>query len=124
MRKITKSTYIVTILPLLVISLASCLIIHIDEELNNPFQLKVEGAKDTLQFGEKMTITVTVVDENGREVQPDTYEWYLQGTKLDENTNTITIGDNLEPSTYILDIIVVKGEILSSATITFTVLEP
>jgi len=103
--------------------ITGCLVLTIEPEMNNPFIITLDGTKEVLQKGEEMTITVSVTDENGAEVVPDSYEWYLQGAELPENDSTITIGSSLETGIYVLDIVITKASIMSSESFTFDVVE-
>jgi len=96
--------------------------ITVEEELENPLTISFSGSRRFLLQGNNMDITATVTDENGNSITPDSYEWYLDGDLLTgETDNTITIGDSLAPDTYYLDLVVTKGNIISSSTIVFEI---
>jgi len=96
--------------------------ITVKEELENPLTVTFSGSSRFLLQGNNMTITATVTDENGNSITPDSYEWYLDGELLiNETDNTITIGESLAPDTYYLDLVVTKGNIISSSTVVFEI---
>jgi len=103
--------------------LTGCLVLDIEPELQNPFTIRFDGARDTLHIGENMTVTAIVRDEKGNEIVPDMYEWYLDGNQLSEGSNNVTVGDGLSPDRYTLDLMVVKDTVLSSESVGFEVVE-
>lgn len=93
--------------------------IIINTNLENPMDITFEGEQNYITTGNSMTISATV------DTTPDSYAWYLNGTLLaDETSSNITIGTDLAPGFYYLTLVVKKGNILSSASSTFTVNTP
>ncbi|MCK4796432.1 MAG: hypothetical protein KAT05_03570, partial [Spirochaetes bacterium] len=92
--------------------------LSIDNDLQNPIDITLDGVEDPLISGTNMTVTATCNPE------PTTYQWYLDGVLLDGATSSfITIGSTLPERTgaYRLTLIVSLGEILSSESCNFTV---
>jgi hypothetical protein len=131
MKKLFSSILICSLL-----FLFGCVNFIISPELENPFIItlywngqELEPDQDT---GE---LPVQTMDENGAHVQaevtdefdetvkPATYEWYLQGELIEQGVNEIFIDSSREIGYYWLDIIVGKGEILSSEHVDFKIVE-
>ena len=95
--------------------------LHIDIEdgLQNPFGITFIGAKDNLEIHTEMTVIATT------DPSPvSSYQWYLDGVALTDETNDqITIGNSLleREAIYRLTLIVSLGDILSSKSHNFTV---
>ena len=102
--------------------LSGC-VIMIDPELDNPYEITLSGVRELLPYGEEMTVTATVADEFGKKVRPDRYEWFLRGSPLAEESDTITLGSDLETGLYELDLIVTKDGVPSSQGASFEVVE-
>ncbi|MCK5712632.1 MAG: hypothetical protein KAI25_07950, partial [Hyphomicrobiaceae bacterium] len=91
-------------------------VITIGEDLQNPIDITLSGQVDILSPGTDMTVTAIPSEP------VDSYRWYLNGTVLSGETgSSITIGSNLSPGSYRLDVIVSKGAVLSSKSHNFIV---
>lgn len=100
------------------ISVENGLNIEIEDDLQNPTQIVFSGNYEQLMRGESMTIATTVSES------VDTYQWYLNGQKLDGEINkSITIGENLALGKYNLTLFVTKGSVISSDSLSFNVVE-
>ena len=112
----------IILIGVLLLLVPGCLILEITPELDNPFIITFTGVMEDLPLGEEMEITANITDENGIDVIPDSYEWYLDGELIpDQNGDTIWIGNTLELGVYWLDLIVTKDSILSSDRVIFEV---
>ena len=107
----------------LLVILSGCLVLTVDPQLDNPYQITLCGVEDVLSLGEQMVVTATVKDENGCPVFPDKYEWYLRGSLLPAKCGTIVIGQALDTGLYTLDVIVSKDGVPSSEGAVFEVVE-
>jgi hypothetical protein len=92
--------------------------LEIITEMENPIEITFSGALEFLPLGSNMTVFASTSEP------VDSYQWYLRGMPVSGETgNTITIGETLELGTYWLDLVVVKGSILSSEGIVFEVIQ-
>jgi hypothetical protein len=92
--------------------------LEIITEMENPIEITFSGALELLPSGSNMTVFASTSEP------VDSYQWYLKGTPINgETSDTITIGETLEPGTYWLDLVVVKGSILSSQGVVFEVVQ-
>jgi hypothetical protein len=92
--------------------------LEIITEMENPIEITFSGAMEFLPSGTNMTVSASTSEP------VDSYQWYLKGDPINGETgNTITIGETLEPGTYWLDLVVIKGSILSSEGIVFEVVQ-
>lgn len=111
---------------------SSCAVITIVEDLENPFNITFTWNDVTLlpdsDTGELPVQTLdddgavvqaSVTDEDGNPVVTKMYEWYLNGELFEEGEDIVFISGTLEIGTYWLDLIVGKGEILSSEQVEF-----
>jgi hypothetical protein len=117
-----KALAVCTLL-LILTGLSGCLSIAIEPQLDNPYQITLSGVRESLPWGEQMTVTAEVTDEYGCWVCPDRYEWYLRGSLLAEKSGALTIGKELETGLYVLDLIVTKDGVPSSQGADFEVVE-
>jgi hypothetical protein len=137
MRKITFSLLIGISIVLL---FSGCVIVTITDDLQNPFIITMtwyygENAEkgetllpdpetgelpvQTLE-GNGAVVEATVEDEYGAPVIDATYEWYLNGElKQTGKNNMYEISGTLEIGSYWLDLVVGKGEVLSSEHLEF-----
>jgi hypothetical protein len=134
MKKIIFSILIIAVIVML---FSGCMVVTITEDMQNPFIITM-----TWYYGEKgetllpdpetgqlpvqtldvkgAVVEATVEDEYGHPVIDATYEWYLNGElKQKGEKNTYELSGTLERGSYWLNIIVGKGEILSSEHIEF-----
>ncbi|MBN1412774.1 MAG: VCBS repeat-containing protein [Spirochaetales bacterium] len=85
-------------------------------ELDNPVAITLSGAVEDLCLGEEMSIEAITSEP------VDAYQWYLDGEALEgETSNTLSIGSGLLTDTYRLDLVVKKGNVLSSTSVIFNV---
>ncbi len=113
----------IILIGVLLLLVPGCLILEITPELDNPFIITFSGVREELPLDEEMEIAANTTDENGIDVIPDSYEWYLDGELIpDQNGNMIRIGRTLELGVYWLDLIVTKDSILSSDRVIFEVI--
>ncbi|HEX3048780.1 MAG TPA: hypothetical protein VHY08_28790 [Bacillota bacterium] len=89
----------------------------ITPDLQNPITFTFSGQQENLPIGTEMTVTA-----HPSEVDIDSYQWYLNGRLLvSENGNSVTIGKSLAAGNYRLDVVVTKGNIISTGFIVFNV---
>jgi hypothetical protein len=93
--------------------------LEITPDMQNPIEIGFNVAESVqLPPGGEVTVVATTSEA------VDGYQWYLQGVPLaGETTDTVTIGSGLEAGTYWLDLVVVKGGVLSSEGIVIEVTE-
>lgn len=90
--------------------------VNITEDLQNPIDITLSGYWEDLGMGESMTVSAAFSDT------PDSMQWYLNWQPVDgETSDAITLGSDLEQGIYHLDLMVEKGDILSSEGIEFRV---
>ena len=85
--------------------------------LDNPITITFSGEQPTIVEGSSMTVTATL-DPTGT---PDSYQWYLNGAAESGGWPSITTGSALGPGNYWLDLVVKRGDILSSDYVLFQV---
>jgi len=89
------------------------------EAMEAPIDVTLSGARDVLAAGESMT----VIAEPGEPVER--YEWYLQGEPIEGASDAfITLGESLSGGLYRLDVLVIKGAVMSSGYVVFEVIDP
>ena len=85
-------------------------------DMDEPIGITFSGGQATLASGADMTITATP----DRSV--DSYAWYLNGSLLPGQTSSsLTIGSELAPGMYRLDVLVVRDSVASTAAHVFAV---
>ena len=90
--------------------------LNLTDDLQNPIEITFTGAQSTLVIGADMTVTANP------SVTPDSYQWYLTGGLLTEETSaSITIGSALSEGNYRLDVVIEYGSINSSGSVSFSV---
>jgi hypothetical protein len=90
--------------------------LDIGEDLQNPIVIQFSGQQSSLPLGTDMVVVATP------SVVPDSYRWYLNGSEVTGATsNSITVGSALGVGSYRLDVIIRKGNILSSEYLVFTI---
>jgi len=100
--------------------------LEIIEELDNPFEITFEvGGNEVTDVlvanGSDLTVTAIATDAT---VDPGDWTWYLQGQPHSATANTITLTDaELGLGYYWLDVVAQVGDVLSSATLTFQVVD-
>lgn len=83
-----------------------------------PLTVTLLGTESGLEVGQQMTVTTDVTGGT----PPYAYRWYLNGTRLEDETESqITIGAGLEPGRYRLTVIVSEARVLGSAWHSFTI---
>ncbi len=88
------------------------------EVLQNPVEIVLYGVQDYVEPGMEYTVTAST------NIPVDTYQWYLQGTLLSgEIDSLITFHGDLSPGKYWLDVVVTCNNIISSERVIFTVLD-
>jgi hypothetical protein len=116
--------------------LCGCVVLTITEELENPFVITMTWNGETLipdqetgelpeqiLDGDGAVVRARIADEDGKIVIPEIYEWYLKGELIQEGTEELYLDSTLEVGIYWLDLIVGKGEILSSEQLDFVVVQ-
>jgi len=104
--------------------------LEIIEQMDNPFTIDFDVADNSTYF-EGDPVVVTATAEDG--VTVDAWSWYLQGLPQadgepgvaivsDVTTSTITLS-GLPYAFYRLDVVATSGNVLSSATLEFQVME-
>ena len=128
-----KGTFYIVLISLLFF-LCGCVVFSITSDMENPFVLTLIWNGETLTpdpetgdlpvqtiNGESVMVQVMVEDENGNMITPELYEWYLTGELIAEGNDTVYIDKSLEIGVYWLDVIVGKGDVLSSEQVDFIV---
>jgi hypothetical protein len=88
----------------------------ITPDFQNPIGITFSGQQENLMIGNGMSIAATTSET------VETYQWYLNGWPLNGETGSaITIGSSLGTGSYRLDIVVTKGNIVSSGTVNFKI---
>lgn len=116
--------------------LFGCVVLTITEELENPFVITMTWNGETLipdqdtgelpeqiLDGNGAVVSACIFDEDGKIVIPEIYEWYLKGELIQEGAEEIYLDSTLGVGVYWLDLIVGKGEILSSEQLDFVVVQ-
>jgi len=86
------------------------------DSMQHPIDITLDGFATSINQGQNMTVTAT---HSG---SVDGYQWYLQGQALSGETGaSITLGSNLNPGTYWLDVVVQSGDVYSSEGAKFAV---
>jgi N-acetylneuraminic acid mutarotase len=89
--------------------------LEVDPDLQSPIGITFSGQSDQIQPSQQMTVIVTPSEA------VDSYQWYLNGWALAGEINpSVTVG-NLPEGHYRLDLIVAKGDIISSNGFYFAV---
>jgi pimeloyl-ACP methyl ester carboxylesterase len=87
-------------------------------DMQNPFQISFLGQVQALVPGTDMTVTATLSPS----VPDPSYQWYLSGSALSEQTSSsITVGGTLQEGNYRLDLVAESDNVLSSSGFSFTV---
>ena len=98
------------------INLGGNLEINIDQEMNNPLDITLSGNRPELQAGESMTVTASA------SIAPDSWQWYLNGEEIAAaDSDIFVLDETLPPGHYWLDVMAVKGNIVSSQGCLFSV---
>jgi len=117
----------------IVLLFSGCVVVTITEDLQNPFIITIRwndvelepdtktGQLPVQTLDEKGAVVEAIVkDEYGNTVFDATYEWYLNGERVEEwNDSKIELSGTMANGFYWLDLIVGKGEILSSERVEF-----
>jgi len=127
-----KKVIVLLFIVIIILLFSNCAVITITEDLENPFIITFTWNGETLvpdsETGELPVQTLDengaevkalVADENGKNVVPDIYEWYLKGELFEDGEDTIFLNGTLEIGIYWLDLIVGEDEILSSEQVEF-----
>ncbi|MBB6480331.1 hypothetical protein [Spirochaeta isovalerica] len=95
--------------------------IGIDVDLNEPIEIVLSGTMDTISYGSAMTVSAA----SPAETETISYDWYLNGFPLGNGT-TVTVGSDLDPGIYRLDVIALNSDLSRSGSLnhTFTVSQP
>jgi hypothetical protein len=120
---------LVMMVPLL--ATTGCLVVSITEDMQNPFTLTVTwdgtvlvtdqdtGSLPVQTLNEKgAVVSVSVKDERGDTVVPETYEWYINDELILTGKESVFIDGSRASGT--LSVIVGQGEVLSSEQVFFT----
>jgi hypothetical protein len=92
--------------------------ISVVTDMENPIDVTISGQLQNIVRGTNMTVT-TATSET-----VDSYLWYLNGDPIvGETSSSITIGSALAIANYRLDLVVFKGNIMSSSGFGFSVVE-
>lgn len=95
------------------------LTLTINETMEQPVNITMSGAVESLTQGESMTVSAST------DQAVSSYQWYLQGQELTGETgSSITIGSSLSPGNYYLDLVVKTSSVYSSEGIKFVVVAP
>jgi len=88
-------------------------------DLNEPLEVSIEGASSEIEYETTMTVSATVENGDGKEIE---YDWYLNGASAGSGAS-ITVGDGLAPGNYRLDVVATTadGARSGSATHSFEV---
>ncbi len=89
------------------------------DSLDNPIDITFSGVREFLPEGTDMTVTAATSEP------VDSYHYFLQGAPLTASkTNpSITLGSDLPPGTYWLSLKVLKGQIISTESVVFEVVQ-
>ncbi len=71
-------------------------------EMDDPLEVEISGAGETLAYGESMTVEAVVENADGAIL---VYEWYLNGAPVGSESS-LTFGYNLSEGSYRLDLVV------------------
>jgi hypothetical protein len=115
----------------LLLALTGCLVVSITEDMQNPFTVTINwdgtalvpepdtGSLPLQTLDENgAVVSVSVKDERGSTVVPETYEWYINDELILTGSDTVVIDGSRASGT--LSVIVGQGEILSSEQVLFT----
>lgn len=92
----------------------------LSSEMQNPFDITLDGFATELTVGSSMTVTSTVVPSGSYE-----YRWYLNGRAMDGATeSSLTFGSTLDLGMYNVSLRVSDGTVLSSTSFSFSVNVP
>lgn len=90
----------------------------IGTDINNTITISFTGQSASIPLGTDMTVTASTSEP------VDSYQWYLGGDPVSgEISAFITIGSALAPANYRLDLLVIKGGVMSVGGFWFRVLE-
>ena len=88
----------------------------ITPQLDEPISITFSGNENTLTTGDEMSVTA----ETSEAV--DLYAWYLNGLRLTgETASIITLGSNLDEGDYTLTCLVLKGNVVCSESLSFSI---
>lgn len=95
--------------------------IIIDPDLDEPLEITIGGGVDAIARGGSMDVTASVDNAGG---EPVNFSWYVNGA-FAANGSATTVGSDLDPGTYRLDVVAFTddGTRSGSASHTFTVTE-